>query len=61
GVPLPLLRMAREINEHIPEFVVSMVTKNPPVLAKDAKLAVFGIAMKDFSNDDRISPAISVI
>lgn len=60
-VPLPLLRLARDINEHVPQFVVSMVTKHLPVLAKEAKVAVFGIAMKDFSNDDRLSPALQVI
>lgn len=60
-VPLPLLRLARDINEHVPQFVVSMVTRNLPVLAKEAKVAVFGIAMKDFSNDDRLSPALQVI
>ncbi|MFZ3171895.1 MAG: nucleotide sugar dehydrogenase [Carboxydocellales bacterium] len=61
AVPLPLLRLARDINEHVPQFVVSMVSKNLPVLAKQAKIAVFGLAMKDFSNDDRLSPALQVI
>lgn len=61
GVPLKLLRTARRINEDVPAFVVSLVTKNLPVAAKDAKVAVFGIAMKDYSSDDRISPALDVV
>jgi len=52
--------MAREINEQVPERVVTMVKRNltpdlPPVVA------VFGLAMKDYSNDDRISPAIRIV
>lgn len=61
GVPLRLLRTARRINEDIPAFVVSLVTKHLPVPAKDAKVAVLGIAMKDYSSDDRLSPALEVI
>lgn len=61
GVPLKLLRTARRINEDIPAFVVSLVTKNLPVPAKEAKVAVLGIAMKDYSSDDRLSPALEII
>ena len=61
GVPLKLLRTARRINEDVPAFVVSLVTKNLPVPAKDAKVAVLGIAMKDYSSDDRLSPALDII
>ncbi len=61
GVPLKLLRTARRINENVPAFVVSLVTKNLPVRPKDAKVAVLGIAMKDYSSDDRLSPALEVI
>jgi len=60
-VPLRLLRTARRINEDVPAFVVSLVTKNLPVPAKDAKVAVLGMAMKDYSSDDRLSPALEVI
>jgi len=61
GVPLKLLRTARRINEDIPAFVVSLVSKNLPVPAKKAKVAVLGIAMKDYSSDDRLSPALEII
>ncbi|WP_418790112.1 nucleotide sugar dehydrogenase [Phosphitispora sp. TUW77] len=61
GVPLKLLRTARKINEDVPAFVVSMVTKHLPVAPKDAKIAVLGLAMKDYSSDDRLSPALEVI
>lgn len=60
GVNLNLTRMAREINEQVPERVVTMIKRNltpdlPPVVT------VFGLAMKDYSNDDRISPAIRIV
>lgn len=61
NVPLKLLRTARRINEEVPSFVVSLVTKNLPVPTKEAKVAVLGIAMKDYSSDDRISPALDII
>lgn len=61
GVPLKLLRTARKINEDVPGYVVSMITRNLPVPPRDAKVAVLGIAMKDYSSDDRLSPALEVI
>jgi len=61
GISLRLLRTARKINEDVPAFVVSLVTKHLPVPAKEAKVAVLGIAMKDYSSDDRLSPALEVI
>lgn len=61
GVPLKLLRTARKINEDVPAFVVSLVTRNLPVPAREAKIAVLGMAMKDYSSDDRLSPALDVI
>lgn len=61
GVQLRLLRTARKINEDVPGFVVSLVTKHLPVPANQAKVAVLGIAMKDYSSDDRLSPALEVI
>ncbi|ADG82935.1 nucleotide sugar dehydrogenase [Thermincola ferriacetica] len=61
GVPLKLLRTARKINEEVPAFVASLVTKNLPVPPSKAKVAALGIAMKDYSSDDRQSPALDVI
>lgn len=61
NVPLNLLRTARRINEEVPAFVGSLVSKNLPVPPSEAKIAVLGIAMKDYSSDDRQSPALDVI
>jgi nucleotide sugar dehydrogenase len=61
GVPLSLLRTARRVNADVPAYVAGLVLKNLPVPAADAKVAVFGFAMKDYSNDDRQSPALDVI
>lgn len=61
GVELPLLTTARRINDNVPAFVAGLAMKNLTVPPNQAKLAVLGIAMKDFSNDDRISPARDVI
>ncbi|MGE5405157.1 MAG: nucleotide sugar dehydrogenase [Candidatus Saccharibacteria bacterium] len=61
GLDLPLLKTARAINDSVPAYVAGMALRNLPVPPNQAKLAVLGIAMKDYSNDDRISPAIDVI
>lgn len=61
GVDLPLLRTARQTNDSVPLFVASLALKNLPVPPAQARLAVLGLAMKDFSNDDRISPAMDVV
>ena len=61
GIPLKLLRMARSINEYVPLHIVSLVKKHLPVPPEAAKVAVLGIAMKDFSSDDRLSPALEII
>ncbi|WP_027417760.1 nucleotide sugar dehydrogenase [Aneurinibacillus terranovensis] len=64
GVELPLLETARQINDHIPQMLVNMVQeelrKRGKLLAT-SKVAVLGLAMKDFSNDDRISPPHYVV
>jgi UDP-N-acetyl-D-mannosaminuronic acid dehydrogenase len=61
GVELPLLTTARQINDSVPAFVTSLALRNLTVPPREAVLAVLGIAMKDYSNDDRISPARDVI
>lgn len=61
GIDLPLLTTARRINDAVPAYVASLALRNLPVPPNQARLAVLGIAMKDFSNDDRMSPALSVI
>jgi UDP-N-acetyl-D-mannosaminuronic acid dehydrogenase len=64
GVSLDLLRLSRIKNESIPEVIVNMLSdklaRNKKAL-KGSKIAVLGIAMKDYSNDDRVSPPISII
>ncbi|MED0757241.1 nucleotide sugar dehydrogenase [Aneurinibacillus thermoaerophilus] len=59
GVDLKLLEMARQINDSVPQVLVDMaeaeLNKQGKTLAA-SKITVLGLAMKDFSNDDRISP-----
>lgn len=61
GVSLSLMKTARHINEHMPAHVVSLVMKNLQVPPSFAQVAVLGIAMKDYSSDDRYSPALKII
>jgi nucleotide sugar dehydrogenase len=58
---LRLLPAARQINDETPLRVAGLVLQKLPVPPAQAKVAVFGIAMKDYSNDDRCSPALDVI
>ncbi len=61
GLSLQLLPVARQVNDETPLRIAGLVLKNLPVPPARAKVAVLGIAMKDFSNDDRTSPALKVI
>ena len=60
GIDMPLLAAARSINDEVPLNIAGKVVD---MLAQQGKYAVgsvaavLGLAMKDFSNDDRISPA----
>lgn len=60
---LPLLELARNLNDCVPALIVEqldeMLAKQDKSLAT-ASIAVYGLAMKDYSNDDRISPAHQV-
>ncbi|AFV11045.1 UDP-N-acetyl-D-mannosamine dehydrogenase WecC [Thermacetogenium phaeum DSM 12270] len=58
---LRLLPVARRINDETPRRIAGLILKNLPVPPSRAKVAVLGIAMKDYSNDDRLSPALKVI
>lgn len=61
---LEILKLCREKNSSIPRYIVCKVEKLLIDLNKDisnCKIAVLGIAMKDYSNDDRLSPAIDII
>jgi UDP-N-acetyl-D-mannosaminuronic acid dehydrogenase len=61
GVDLNLLTTARQVNEAMPRYVADLVLRNLQVAPSQGKIAVLGIAMKDYSNDDRMSPALAVI
>lgn len=63
GIDMPLLSTARSINDEVPQRLAGKVVE---MLAQEGKYpagsvaAVLGLAMKDYSNDDRISPAHAV-
>lgn len=61
GVSLNLLTAARRVNEEMPRYVADLVLRNLSTAPSEAQIAVLGMAMKDYSNDDRMSPALSVI
>jgi UDP-N-acetyl-D-mannosaminuronic acid dehydrogenase len=61
GVSLNLLATARQVNEAMPRYVADLVLRNLKVPPSQARIAVLGLAMKDYSNDDRMSPALGVI
>ena len=59
GVRVDLLETARKINDAVPGVLADMVEQalgEKGKTLKDSKIALLGVAMKDFSNDDRISP-----
>lgn len=64
GVSLDILKLSRQKNEELPEVMVDIfeneLIKSGKTL-KGADIGVLGIAMKDYSNDDRISPPIEII
>ena len=63
GINMDLLKIAREKNALIPEFIVNKVEELLNLENKslcESKIAVLGLAMKDYSNDDRISPPIDI-
>ncbi|MBO8129072.1 MAG: nucleotide sugar dehydrogenase [Peptococcaceae bacterium] len=60
NIDLSLLQMARMINDQVPARIVDMIDymlKKQGKLLQGAEAAVLGLAMKDYSNDDRNSPA----
>lgn len=64
GVSLDLLRLARHINDQMPAFLVDQVdrwVRDKGKGPRDVTVAVLGIAMKDYSSDDRISPPLKTV
>ncbi|HYF94941.1 MAG TPA: nucleotide sugar dehydrogenase [Symbiobacteriaceae bacterium] len=60
GVDLTLLRVARNINDQVPSLIADRVMLEMAATQAPKKVAVIGLAMKDFSSDARLSPAIAV-
>lgn len=61
---LDILKLCREKNKEIPYYIVSKVEKLLCSLGKEiskCKIAILGMAMKDYSNDDRFSPVLDII
>lgn len=64
GVSLDILKLSREKNSKLPETMVNLFERELIRAGKSlagAKVGVLGIAMKDYSNDDRLSPPIDII
>jgi len=64
GVSIDLLETARRINDSVPGMLVDMVESALAARGKSlsgSKVAMLGLAMKDFSNDDRISPPHDIV
>lgn len=63
GVNLELLAKARKTNDSIPQLLIQKMKKRLSEKGqglKGATVAILGLAMKDYSNDDRISPAVEI-
>lgn len=63
GVPLDILELCREKNAKLPEFIVAKLESLFAAGGKAvpcSKIAVLGLAMKDYSNDDRMSPPVDI-
>lgn len=64
GVSLDILKLSRVKNDELPEMMAEILEKELTSNGKKisgAKIGILGIAMKDYSNDDRISPPIEII
>jgi len=64
GVNLDILKLSREKNANLPKVMVEIFEKLLKDVGKDlngARVGVLGLAMKDYSNDDRISPAVEIV
>ncbi|MDA8345756.1 MAG: nucleotide sugar dehydrogenase [Thermaerobacter sp.] len=62
GVVTPTLLAARSTNAKVPPLLAERALAHARALAGNdqPRIAVFGLAMKDFSNDARLSPAVEV-
>lgn len=63
GVSMDILKLSRNKNAALPEFVVNKTEELLKLQGKEmknSKIGVLGLAMKDYSNDDRTSPAVEI-
>jgi UDP-N-acetyl-D-mannosaminuronic acid dehydrogenase len=63
GVSLPTLEAARETNRRVPDRVVEVALAHVHRLGltpAQARFGIWGLAMKDYTNDDRFSPAMEI-
>lgn len=63
GISMDILKLSRMKNAALPEFIVEKteeLLKKQGKELKGSKIAVLGLAMKDYSNDDRISPSVDI-
>ena len=63
NVHMDILKLAREKNALIPQVIVDKLKELLKVRNKsieNCKVAVLGLSMKDYSNDDRISPPVDI-
>lgn len=64
GVSLDILKLSRQKNSQLPKVMVNIFEELLNRAGKSlerSRVGVLGIAMKDYSNDDRISPPIEII
>jgi UDP-N-acetyl-D-mannosaminuronic acid dehydrogenase len=61
-IETPTLLAARRTNEAVPRVLAERALEHARRLAPGAtpRIAVFGLAMKDYSNDARLSPSVAV-
>ncbi len=61
-IETPTLLAARRTNAAVPKVLAEQALRHARSLAPDEtpRIAVFGLAMKDYSNDARLSPSIEV-
>ncbi|KMT22605.1 nucleotide sugar dehydrogenase [Clostridium cylindrosporum] len=64
NMTMDILKLCREKNADLPNVMVNILKDSLKSVSKElsgAKVGVLGFAMKDYSNDDRISPPIEII
>lgn len=64
NMTMDILKLCREKNADLPNVMVNILKDSLKSVSKElssSKIGVLGFAMKDYSNDDRISPPIEII